>query len=129
MKRFFSGPAGEEDEEGQLPAEPPVEEYEEWIKWRGQVVDTPDLWQELEMVPEVDDIQKLARKIWASFELPCRMSKKHAIKNYYLAPLALHCIQWNDFLYPPDQRFSYWDLWEDTTGEDHGLCTGPPVLG
>ena len=54
---------GQEDEEGYIPAEPPVREYEEWIKWRGWVVDTLDWWQELEMVPEVDDIQKLARKI------------------------------------------------------------------
>ena len=109
MERFFGGLVGKEDEEGHLPAEPPFEEHEEWMKWRGQVVDTP----ELEMVPEVDDVQKLARKILASFELPHRVSVRHAIENYYLAPLAAHCIWWKDFLLPQDLRFSCWDLWEE----------------
>ena len=112
-ERVFGGPVGKEDEEGHLPAEPPVEEHEEWIKWRGQVVDTTDWWWELEMVPEVDDIQKLARKIWASFKLPQRVSVRHAIKNYYLAPPAPHCIWQKDFLLPPDLRFSCQDLWEE----------------
>ena len=92
MERFFHGPAGKEDEEGHLPAEPPVGEHDEWIKWTGLVVDTPNWWRELEMILGVDDIQKLAQKIWASFELPWWMSIEHAIQNYYLAPSAPHYI-------------------------------------
>ena len=113
VERFFSGPVGKEDKEGYLPAESPVEEHEECIEWRGQVVDTLDWWQDLEMVPEVDDIQKLARKIWTFFELPHRVSVRHAIENYYLVPPAPHCIWWKDFLLLPDLRFSCRDLWEE----------------
>ena len=129
VERFFHSPAGKEDEEDHLPAEPLVGEHEEWIKWRGQVVDIPDWWLELEMVPEVDNIQKLARKIQASFKLLCRMSVKHAIKNYYLAPLAPHCIQQKDFLLPPDPRFSMPGPPGRTVGEDHGIYTGSTELG
>ena len=125
VERFFHGPAGKEDEEGHLPAEPPVGEHDEWIKWRGLVVDTLNRWRELEMVLGVDDIQKLAQKIWASFELPQQMSIEHAIQNYYLAPLAPHCICQKDFLLPPDPRFSCWDLkeeqWEKTMAYTQAL--------
>ena len=113
VERFFHGQAGKEDKEGHLPAEPPVGEHEERTEWRGQVVDTPDWWQELEMMLEVDNIQKLARKIWASFKLPCWMSVKHAIENYYLAPPTPHCIWQKDFLLPPDLRFSCQDIQEE----------------
>ena len=55
---------------GHFPTEPPAQEYEKWIEWRGQAVDTPNWWQELEMILEVYDVQGLAQKIWASFKLP-----------------------------------------------------------
>ena len=55
------------------------------------MVDTPSWWWELEMIPDVDDIQELAQKIWASFKLPQWMSEVHSINNYYLAPPAPHC--------------------------------------
>ena len=62
---------------------------------------------------EVDDIQKLAQKIQASFKPPQWMSKKHNVENCYLALLAPHCIFWEDFLSLPDLRFPCWDLWEE----------------
>ena len=65
--------------------------------WRGLVVDTPDWWQELEIVLEVDNIQKLAQKMWASFELSHQMSVEHAIENYHHAPPAPHCISLKGF--------------------------------
>ena len=37
-----------------------MEEYEKWVEWRGQVVDIPNWWQELEMNTDVGDIQGLA---------------------------------------------------------------------
>ena len=72
MECFFQELAGECGEDGghHLHAEPPVGKYEKWVEWRGQMVDTPSWWQELEEIPEVDDTQELAQKIWASFELP-----------------------------------------------------------
>ena len=71
----------------------------------GQVVDTPSWWQELEKIPEVDNVQELAQKIWASFELPQWTSEVYDIENYYLAPLVPKCLHWKDFLLLPDPRF------------------------
>ena len=65
------------------------------------------------MIPDVDDIQELAQKIWASFELPRQMSEVHSIENYYLAPLAPNCLCQKYFLLPPDLKFPCWDLQEE----------------
>ena len=65
------------------------------------------------MIPEADNVQELAHKIQASFELPQQRSKEHNIKNYYLAQLAPHCIGQKDFLLLPDLRFPCWDLQEE----------------
>ena len=65
------------------------------------------------MIPDVDNIQVLAQKIQASFELPQQMSEVHGITNYYLVPLAPNCLHWKDFLLPPDLRFPCQDLWEE----------------
>ena len=37
VEQFFHGPAGkyEEDAGNHFPAEPPMEEYEKWVEWRG----------------------------------------------------------------------------------------------
>ena len=114
VKQFFQRLAGkcEEDAGGYFPTEPPAEEHEKWVEWRGQAVDIPNWWQELEMITDVDDVQD-AQKIWASFELLQWMSEVHNIENYYLAPLAPHCLYQKDFLSLPDLRFPCWDLWEE----------------
>ena len=77
------------------------------------MVDTPSWWWELEMIPDVDDIQELAQKIWASFKLSQWMSEVHGIDNYYLAPPAPNCLCQKDFLLLPALRFPYWDLQEE----------------
>ena len=115
VDQFFHGLAGkyEKDAGNHFPAEPPMEEYKKWVEWRGWAVDTPYWWWELEMIPDVGDVQGLAQKIWASFELPQQMSTAHKVDNYYLAPPAPNCFCWKDFLSPPDLRFPCWDLWEE----------------
>ena len=65
------------------------------------------------MIPDVDDIQELAQKIQASFELPQWMNEVHSIENYYLAPAAPNCLCQKDFLSLPDLRFPCQDLWEE----------------
>ena len=70
----------------------------------------PSWWQELVEIPEVDDFQELAKKIWASFELPWRRSKLHNMENYYLAPPAPKCLCQKDFLLLPDPKFPCWDI-------------------
>ena len=65
------------------------------------------------MIPDVGDVQGLAHKIWASFELPWWMSMAHKVDNYYLAPQVPNCICQKDFLLLPDLRFPCWDLQEE----------------
>ena len=45
----------------------PTEELEMWMTWRAQMCETPNWWQELVMVHEVDDHEKLAHVVQASF--------------------------------------------------------------
>ena len=73
----------------------------------------PSWWQELVEILEVDDFQELAQKIWASFELPQRMSELHNVENYNLSPPAPKCLCQKDFLLPPDPKFSCWDIREE----------------
>ena len=78
---FFEELASEsrEDEESDFPLEPPAEEYKRWVEWRGQAIEMPSWWQELGKIPEVGNLQELAQRIWASFELPQQMSKIHNV--------------------------------------------------
>ena len=71
VEHFFGELANEsrEDGESNLPLQPPAEEYERWVEWRGQVVNMPSWWQELGKIQEVGNFQELAQKIWAFFKL------------------------------------------------------------
>ena len=44
IEHFFQEPANQPKEDrGSNPSpEPPAEEYERWVEWRGQAVDTPN---------------------------------------------------------------------------------------
>ena len=64
------------------------------------------------MVPEVDDYEKLAHEVLASFWLPKRVSKQHWVKNDHQAPPALLCLCQKDFLLPPDSIFICQDIQE-----------------
>ena len=64
------------------------------------------------MVPGVDDHEKLACRVWASFCLPRRVSKLHEVKNNHQTLPALLCLCWKNFLPPPDSIFACWDIWE-----------------
>ena len=54
--------------------------------------DMPGWWQELAEVPGVDNHEKLALEVQASFKLPQQISKWHHVENYHQAPLALLCL-------------------------------------
>ena len=111
---FFQGPAGKWGDEGHhLPVEPPVDNYEKWVEWRGQMVDTPSWWRELEEILDIEDTQELAQKIWASFELPWWTNEVYGSENYHLPLPAPKCLHWKNFLPMPDPRFSCWDIWEE----------------
>ena len=72
MDHFLWGTAKslEEEDRKTSSAEPPVEELESWVTWRAQTYKMPGWWQELAKVPEVDDHEKLACEVQASFQLP-----------------------------------------------------------
>ena len=105
---FLQGPAenlGEEDRRTSSP-ETPVEDLEGWVTWRAWVDGTPYWWQELTEVPGVDDHEKLAWEMWASFKLPQQISKWHHVENYHKAPPALPCFHQKSFLPLPDSKSS-----------------------
>ena len=66
---FLQGPVESSEEENmKMPSpKPQIEEVESWVTWRAQMYETPSWWQELGMVPGVDDQEKLACGVWASF--------------------------------------------------------------
>ena len=112
---FFQEPANKsgEDVGSDFPPEHPAEEYQRWVEWKGQAVNTLSWWQELGKIPEVGDFQELTQRIWASLKFPQQMSKMHNIKNYYLAPPAPKCLHQKDFLSPFDPMFPCWDIREE----------------
>ena len=114
VEHFFQEQASGQgdDREGDTAQEPPVEDYERWVEWRGQRIATPAWWCKLLEVLGVSNIQELAQKIRASFELPQQMSEIHDVKNYYPVPPAPRCIQWKAFLLPPDPMFPCQDIRE-----------------
>ena len=63
-------------------------------------------------VPEVEDFEKLAWEVLASFWLPKRASKLHKMKNYHQAPPAPPYLLRKNFLSPPNSIFACWYIWE-----------------
>ena len=90
--------------------EPPIEELEKWVTWKAWAYDTLSWWQELTMVPEVDDQEKLACKVWASFGLPKRVSEQCWVENDHQAPPSLPCLHQKNFLLLPDSIFACQDI-------------------
>ena len=90
--------------------EPPAEDYEKWIKWRGCWVHTPNWWWELMGILGINDLQELAQKIRASFEILQVRSKALDINDDYSAPPAPKCIHQKEFLPPPNLKFSSQDF-------------------
>ena len=91
---------------------PLIEELEKWVTWRAWTYETPSCWQELGMVPGVDDHEKLPHEVWASFRLPQRASEWCQVENDHQAPLALQCLCHRSFLPLPNSNFTCRDIWE-----------------
>ena len=58
------------DEGNVIPLEPTVLEFSQWVPWRAKKCEIPDWWSKLSVVPGMEDYRKLAREVWASFQLP-----------------------------------------------------------
>ena len=91
---FLQGSAmGLGEENVMVPSpKPPIEELQKWVTWKAQMYETPSWWQELTMVPGVDDHEKLALKVWASFHILKRASKLCQVKNNHQALPAPPCL-------------------------------------
>ena len=66
---FLRGSAESSEEENvKVPSpKPPVEKLQRLVTWKVQAYETPSWWQELIMVPGVDDHEKLAQEVQAFF--------------------------------------------------------------
>ena len=65
---FLRGSAKNSEEEEKAPSpEPRVKELCKWVAWKAEACKTPGWWRELLAVPEVQDCEKLAQKVWALF--------------------------------------------------------------
>ena len=96
---FLQGPAkNSEVEDVKAPSpKPPIEELGKWLTWKAQVCKTPNWWQELTMVPEVDDHKKLACEVRASFQFPKKVSEQCLVENDHQAPPTPMCLCWKNF--------------------------------
>ena len=85
-----------------LQPEPPPEDYCKWIEWYGQYVDMPTWWQELQVIPNVEDHQELAWKVRTSFEVPMAWIQAQGGENEYSVLPDPKCIGKDRFLPPLD---------------------------
>ena len=108
VDHFLWEPAGslEEEEMKRSSPELPVEDFESWVIWRARVHDMPDWSQELTEVPGIDDYEKLAQEVWASFELPWQISKWHSVETTISPHQAAPCIHQKSFLPQHDSKFA-----------------------
>ena len=111
---FLWGPVESSEEENtKMPSPKPlIEELEKWVTWRAQTYEIPGWWQELFMVPGVDDHEKLAHEVWASFWFLHRVSEWCQVENDHQAPLALLCLCQRNFLLLPNSNFTCQDIQE-----------------
>ena len=70
MASFLRGSLETSGDEGNvMPLEPVVLEFSQWVPWKAEKCETPDWWSKLLVVPGMEDYRKLAREVWASFQL------------------------------------------------------------
>ena len=73
---FLQGSPETSDKEGEeMPPEPDITDFSQWVKWKSERCETPDWWEELLAVPGKEDARTLAREVRASFVLPQQMQE------------------------------------------------------
>ena len=88
------------------PTEPSIKDIESWLDWQAHQLALPCWWMELTAIPGVEDPQKLAQKILASFSIS-EVRSRVFLGQGYTTPPAPMCLTWNMFL--PDE-LSYQDM-------------------
>ena len=127
---FLRGLAKNSEEEEKAPSpKPPVKELCKWVAWKAEACKTPGWWRELLAVPEVQDCEKLAWKVQASFQLPKRASELHKMENYHWAPPVPPVSLQKEFPATSQFHLCLPGHSRDAKGEDGGICPNPPVLG
>ena len=110
---FLQGLPETSDNEGkEMPLEPAVLDFAEWVHWKAERCETPSWWMELSTVPGKDNTRKLARQVRASFGLPRQLQELDAGRVTLQAPPALPCLHWQRFILPADSIFASWDIRE-----------------
>ena len=102
--------SGDEGEDA-LP-KPTVSDLVGWVTWKAKMCDTPDWWRELSMVPGEEDTMKLARQVWASFQLPCWLQELKEEMATLRTPPAPPCLCLQKFMLPPKLIFASRDIGE-----------------
>ena len=96
---FLRGlPETSEDEGEEMPPEPMVLEFSQWVPWKAERCETLEWWTELSTVPRREDCRKLAREVQASFRLPWWMQELGAEGATLQAPPTLPCLHRQKFM-------------------------------
>ena len=90
---FLEGSLGMSDGgSDEMPQEPAISKFSDWVRWKVGECDTPSWWAELSTVLGEDNIRKLAQEVRASFQLPRQMHELECKEAPFQAPLALPCL-------------------------------------
>ena len=103
-----SSETAEEDSKG-IPPEPPISQPTKWVQWRAETCDIPNWYVELSTVP-LEDTEKLAWQVRASFRLPKCMHELNPKEAPFHAPPAPPCLHQQKFLPPVTSAFACWDI-------------------
>ena len=88
---FLQGSPETSDEEGEeMPLEPAVLDFAEWVHWKAERCNTPSWWMELSTVPREDNTRKLARQVRAC-PLDCHGNYRNWMQKGVLFRLPLLC--------------------------------------
>ena len=96
----------------EMPPEPAVLDFAEWVQWKAGKCDNPSWLMELSTVPGEDNTQELARQDRVSFGLPWWLRELDAERATLQAPPALPCLCQQTFMPPADSIFTSWDIRE-----------------
>ena len=100
------------DEGKDMPLEPTVLDSVGWVMWKAEICETLDWWRELSTVPGEENTRKLARQVWASFQLPCQLQVLKEEMATLRAPPAPPCLHRQKFMLPPKLIFASRDIRE-----------------
>ena len=93
----------------EMSPEPPISQPAKCVRWKAERCDVPNWWAELSTVL-LEDIERLAKQVRASFILPRCMHEldpKEAPFHVHPAPPCLH---WQRFMPPIMSAFACWDI-------------------